>query len=316
MPIKVAQNLQGICELEKEGIFAMEAGRAESQDIRPLRLAILNLMPNKEVTEKQLLRLIANSPLQVEVVFLRTGSYESKNTNSDYLTNFYKTFDDIIKQNQKFDGLIITGAPVERMAFASVEYWEELSSIFKWAEKNVYSSLYICWAAQAAMYYHYGVHKKEVSKKIFGLFNHKVLMPQNPILRGFDSEFIAPHSRHTDVAIDDCKKFVDILATSSDAGLYLAASTDLRKVFIFGHGEYDNDTLHLEYIRDKQKGIKQDKPKNYYIKNKEGVVPPITWRAHQSLLFSNWINYCVYQRTPFNLTNYLEEKNNLKATLT
>jgi len=303
MPVRIDPNLRAGAELEKENIFVMDTARANSQDIRPMRMAILNLMPDKEATEKQLLRLIANTPLQVEVVFLRTQSYTPRNADEDYLNSFYKTFEEVLVAKEKFDALIITGAPVEKLDFVAVDYWDELSQILAWATKNVHSSLYICWAAQAALYYHYGIGKNEVAKKIFGVFAHDVLAPGNPLVRGFDDTFVAPHSRYTevDVAAMVAHPEIDVLATSKEAGQYLAASKDLRRVFVFGHGEYDPETLHLEYVRDKAKGLKTALPKNYYAKGKEGAVPPVQWRAHQALLFSNWLNYCVYQGTPYDL---------------
>ena len=305
MPLKLDKNIRANDVLIKENIFAMDAKRASSQDIRPLRVAILNLMPQKEVAEKQLLRLLSNTPLQIEVVFLRTDTYTATTSDTDYLQNFYQTFEQVKKQKQKFDALIVTGAPVEKLEFKNVDYWQELTKILDWAAKNVYSSLYICWAAQAAIFYHYGIKKYEVDNKIFGLFNHSIPDPLNPLVRGFDNCFVAPHSRHTDIDKNLVinHKDLDALAISDEAGLYLAASKDLRRVFVFGHGEYDADTLHQEYTRDKQKGLKIELPKNYYINNKEGSIPPITWRSHQQLLIQNWLNYCVYQATPFNLEN-------------
>jgi len=303
MPVKAPSKLPAIDTLLKENIFVMDEKTAERQDIRPLRVAILNLMPNKEVTETQLLRLIGNTPLQVETVFLRTSTYESKNTAKSHLDSFYKTFDEVKKLNLKFDGLIITGAPVEQMDFAKVSYWDELSKILAWAAKNVYSSLYICWAAQAALYYHYGIDKKTMPQKIFGIFRHKVMEKNNPLVRGFNDSFLAPHSRYTEVdreKLVKCKE-VDILADSDEGGLFLASSTDLRRVFVFGHGEYDVNSLHDEYVRDKAKGLGTAIPKNYYVDDKEGQLPPLVWRAHVSLLFSNWLNYCVYQQTPYDL---------------
>ncbi len=303
MPVKVVKNIPAIGFLEKENIFIMTEERALSQEIRPLKIAVLNLMPNKIATETQLLRLIANSPLQAEVVFLRTASYVSKNTDSNHLEYFYKTFDEILESKQKFDALIVTGAPVEKMDFTSVAYWDELKAIMEWADHNVYSSMYICWAAQAAAYYHYGINKSVQKKKIFGIYEHKILDKTNPLLRGFNDTFPAPHSRYTQVDAQKMfdEKRLDVLAVSKKAGIYLAASKDLRKVFVFGHGEYDLDTLHNEYIRDRDKGLKTAKPENYYVKNKVGALPPITWRAHESLLFMNWINYCVYQNTPYDI---------------
>jgi len=303
MPVKVPSRLPAIGALEKENIFVMDALRADTQDIRPLRLAILNLMPDKLVTERQLLRLISNTPLQVDVRFLHTGTYESKNADPGHLKAFYHTFSEILEKNTKFDALIITGAPVEKLDFCAVRYWDELSKILKWAQHNVYSSLYICWAAQAALYYHYGINKAEVGAKISGVFEHRVLDKTNPLVRGFDDVFAAPHSRYTEVEHDKvyANKKLCVLAESDEAGLYLAASKDLRRVFQFGHGEYDAETLHNEYTRDVAKGLSIAKPKHYYINGEVGELPPIRWRAHESLLISNWLNYCVYQATPYDI---------------
>ncbi|MCL2796644.1 MAG: homoserine O-succinyltransferase [Firmicutes bacterium] len=303
MPVKAPKNLPAADALEQENIFVMEIDRAEAQDIRPLRVAILNLMPEKHITERQLLRLISNTPLQVEVVLLRTATYQSKNAPPEHLQAFYHTFEEISEKRIKFDALIVTGAPVEKLDFAKVQYWDELSKVFAWAESNVYSSLYICWAAQAAMFYHYGIGKQEVPAKISGVFEHCVKDKLNPLVRGFDESFWAPHSRYTEVETDKvyANKSLTVLAESSEAGLYLAASVDGRRVFQFGHGEYDADTLHNEYIRDVNKGLDIAPPKNYYVGGEAGNLPPIRWRAHESLLISNWLNYCVYQATPYDI---------------
>lgn len=305
MPVKVSKNLPAIGFLEKENIFVMSEDRAEMQEIRPLRIGILNLMPNKIATETQLLRLIANTPLQTEAVFLRTGTYQPKNTDNEHLKSFYKTTEEVIRSREKFDGLIITGAPVEKMDFEEVAYWEELKTIMEWAEHNVYSTMYICWAAQAAVFNLYGIDKTTLGKKLFGIFSHKVLNPNNPLVRCFNDTFEAPHSRHTQVDSEKmfAEKNIDVLAVSDEAGIYLAASKDLRRVFVFGHGEYDRESLHNEYIRDLEKGLDIDIPKNYYINGEVGSLPPLSWRAHESLLVSNWINYCVYQATPYDIQN-------------
>ena len=300
MPVKVAEKLPAISALENENVFVMTESRAVAQDIRPLKLAILNLMPTKEVTEIQLLRLIANTPLQVEAVLLRTASYTGKNTSEEHLTNFYKTFAQV--KNQKFDALIVTGAPVEKMDFFDVKYWDELTGIFKWADANVFSTMYICWAAQAGLYYHHGVDKRLMDAKISGVFSHRTLQPHHPILRGFDDVFPAPHSRHTEVtktAVSSCPDVL-LLAESDEAGVYLAASKNMRHVYVTGHPEYDADTLHKEYTRDIAKGMKIAPPKHYYVNDKIGALPPMTWRSHSMLLFNNWLNYCVYQQTPYN----------------
>lgn len=303
MPVKVAHNLPSKKFLENENIFVMSDDRAEAQEIRPLKIAILNLMPNKIDTETQLLRLIGNTPLQVEIVLLRTASYSSKHTSDEHLNSFYKTFEQVNNAHTKFDGLIITGAPVEKMDFTDVAYWQELSEIMEWSAHNVYSSLYICWAAQAAMYYHYGIKKLPLDKKIFGIFKHSVLDKNNPLVRGFNDEFAAPHSRHTEVdfkAVEQNPE-LDILAKSDEAGIYLVSSHDLRRVFVFGHGEYDLETLDREYTRDLEKGLDIEIPRHYYVDDKAGNLPKMTWRAHSSLLISNWLNYCVYQSTPYDL---------------
>ena len=303
MPVKLDTNIKASSKILKEDVFVMDSLQAEAQDIRPLRVAILNLMPIKEVAEKQLLRLLANSPLQIEVTFLRTDTHIAKNADMEYLINSYKTFKEVVAQKLKFDALIVTGAPVEQMEFLQVDYWNELGGILDWAVKNVYSSMYICWAAQAALYYHYGIKKHAVDKKIFGVFSHQVKDKKHPLVRGFDDSFIAPHSRHTQVdeKLVTSHKDLDVLAVSKEAGLHLVASKDLRKVFAFGHGEYDQDSLHGEYVRDSGKGLKIDLPQNYYVDNKVGYLPPISWRSHQQLLFLNWLNYCVYQKTPYDI---------------
>lgn len=300
MPVKVPTSLPAIKYLEQENIFVMDENRASMQEIRPLKIAILNLMPNKEDTEVQLIRLIANTPLQVEVVLLKTETYCSKNTAEDYLNSFYYTFNE--KKNEKFDGLIITGAPVEKMDFQDVVYWDELQNIMKWAEHNVYSTMYICWAAQAAMFYHYDINKIMLNKKISGIFTHTTYNKTNPLLRGFNDEFNAPHSRYTEVEAEKVRANpdLDILAESSEAGLYLVSSRDLRRVFVFGHGEYDVDTLDKEYKRDKEKGLNIQPPKHYYVGNDEKL-PKMSWRAHESMLIANWLNYCVYQSTPYDI---------------
>ncbi|MBQ8882253.1 MAG: homoserine O-succinyltransferase [Clostridia bacterium] len=303
MPVRISKDLPARKFLEKENIFVMTYERAESQEIRPLKVAVLNLMPNKIDTETQLLRLIGNTPLQVEVVFLTTASYTSKHTPENHLKSFYKTFDEIVKSGDKFDGLIVTGAPVEKLDFLEVAYWDELQKIMEWANKNVYSAMFICWAAQAAMYYHYGVNKQLKNEKIFGVFRHKVSNRTNPIVRGFDDYFYAPHSRYTDIDPSQIRKIKDvtILAESEEAGVYLASSKDLRKVFVFGHGEYDATTLKNEYERDKAKGLGTAIPKNYFENDDPNGAHPLLWRAHEALLVSNWLNYCVYQATPYDI---------------
>ncbi len=302
MPVRIPSNLPAKKLLEQENIFVMTAQRAESQEIRPLRIAILNLMPTKEVTETQLLRLIGNTPLQVDAVLLHTETYKSRNTSESHLAEFYRTFKQIEKE--KFDGLIITGAPVEKLDFQDVKYWKELTKIMKWADKNVFSTLYICWAAQAGLYYHYGINKYDTDKKVFGIFPHNVLNLNNPIVRGFDEVFWAPHSRHTFIKREDilaCDK-LELLCESGEAGVYLAASRDLRQIFVTGHGEYDADTLDREYKRDLKAGLPIEKPLHYYPDNDETKKPRNVWRAHSHILFANWLNYCVYQETPYDIS--------------
>lgn len=299
MPVKIDADLPSAKFLERENIFFMTSERALLQEIRPLKIAILNLMPNKTATETQLLRLIGNTPLQVEIVLLRTATYASKHTDEEYLKSFYMTFDEALEKKMRFDGLVITGAPVEKLEFADVKYWREIERILDWARSNVYSSLYICWAAQAAMFYLYGIDKTALDDKMFGVFRHKVHNKLNPLVRGFNDEFWAPHSRYTEVDPEKVKKVseLEVLADSDEAGLYLVASRDFRHVFVFGHGEYDINTLDDEYKRDVACGIDTKPPKHYY---RDGV-PVMNWRAHESLLIANWLNYCVYQVTPYDL---------------
>ena len=300
-PVKIPNDLPARRVLAGENIFVMTEERATHQEIRPLRILILNLMPTKEVTETQLLRVIGNTPLQVEVTLLRTSTYVSRNTAGEHLEAFYKTFDEV--RDQKFDGLIITGAPVEMMPFEEVDYWHELTAIIEWAEKHVFFTLYICWAAQAGLYYHYGIPKYPLQKKCFGVFTHRVLIPSSPVVRGFDSEFLAPHSRHTEVLAEDIDWVdeLDLLAVSDQAGVYLAASKDGKRVFVTGHSEYDADTLRLEYERDVKKGLPIEVPVNYFPDDDPARPPRVQWRAHSMLLFQNWLNYCVYQETPYNV---------------
>jgi homoserine O-succinyltransferase len=299
MPVKIPNNLPAKEILSQENIFVMDEQRALTQDIRPLRIAILNLMPNKVTTETQILRLLSNSPLQLEVLLLHTSSYCSKNTSSEHLDNFYTTFEAI--KTQKFDGLIITGAPVEQLEFEQVEYWAELCAIMDWSKQNVFSTLHICWGAQAALYYHYQIPKYALPKKMFGIFPHQPSVVSNKLMRGFDDLFWVPHSRHTanlsqDIA--NCSK-LQILADSNEAGVYLVASCDYRQIFITGHSEYDRYSLHDEYVRDLGKGLSIDLPHNYYPNNDPAQKPSSRWRGHAHLLFANWLNYCVYQETPF-----------------
>ncbi len=299
MPVKIPDGLPAVEALSKENIFVMTGQRASTQDIRPLRIALLNLMPTKQATETQLLRMLGNTPLQVEITLLRTGSYQSRNAEQDYLETFYRTFDDV--KGEPFDGCVITGAPVEQFAFEDVQYWDELVRMMDWADRNVFSTLYICWAAQAALYHFYGIEKHRLNKKLFGVFPHAVLNRGHKLVRGFDDIFYAPHSRHTTIYVPDAAREadLDILCTSNEAGLYLAASHDGGRVFVTGHSEYDARTLELEYRRDLAAGKPIRMPVNYYPNDDDTQPPLLSWRAHGSLLFANWLNYFVYQETPY-----------------
>ena len=299
MPIKISNNLPAHEILTNENIFIMNHGRAFHQDIRALRIAILNLMPTKIATETQLLRLLGNTPLQVEIALLHPKTHPSKNTPEDHLNNFYQTFGEIA--DEKFDGLIITGAPVELLEFAAVDYWEELTAIMDWARHNVYSTLYICWAAQAGLYYRYHIPKSPLPKKMFGVFEHRVMQKYVKLLRGFDDLFFAPHSRHSEVQRGEIVKVpeLEILAESDEAGVYLVASKDGRHVFVSGHPEYDPLTLKGEYERDLAKGLPIAIPRNYFPLDDPRGNPLVKWRSHANLLFFNWLNYYVYQETPF-----------------
>ncbi|MFC4102972.1 homoserine O-acetyltransferase MetA [Paenibacillus xanthanilyticus] len=301
MPIKVPDNLPAKEILARENIFVMDESVAYHQDIRPLRIAILNLMPTKETTETQLLRLIGNTPLQVEAVLLHPKTHTSKNTSSEHLESFYKTFDDI--KHEYYDGLIITGAPVEQMPFEDVNYWEELKDIMDWSATRVTSTLHICWASQAGLYHHYGVPKYNLDEKIFGVYPHTLHKRNVPLTRGFDELFFVPQSRHTEVRAEDIEGIeeLEILSTSEEAGVYLVASRDGKQVFVTGHSEYDPQTLKWEYDRDKAKGLAIGVPKNYFPKDDPTLAPLSSWRAHANLLFSNWLNYYVYQQTPYEL---------------
>ncbi len=308
MPVKIPDGLPAIEALAAENIFVMTTQRATTQDIRPLRIAILNLMPTKQATETQLFRLLGNTPLQVEITLLHTGSYTSKNTSRDYLDAFYRTFDEV--REAPFDGLIVTGAPVEQYAFEDVYYWDELVALMDWADGHVFSTMYICWAAQAALYHHYGIEKRPLDKKLFGVFPHKILRRGHKLLRGFDDVFYAPHSRHTTIAVEDAARVpdLDLLCTSEEAGLYLAASRDGRRIYVTGHSEYDADTLGSEYKRDLAAGLPIQVPRNYYPGDDPSQPPMLMWRAHGSLLFANWLNYFVYQETPYDLGSIRRER--------
>ncbi len=301
MPIKVQSDLPAREILERENIFVMDEHRAVHQDIRPIQIAILNLMPLKEETELQLLRSLSNTPLQVDVTFVKVSSHESKNTSTSHLNKFYVEFSDI--RDKRFDGMIITGAPVEMLEFEEVDYWEELTQIMDWTEKNVTSTIFLCWAAQAGLYHFYGLQKKKLDKKMFGLFWHKVLNRKIPLVRGFDDEFLAPHSRHTEVPMEDIRKCgaLTVLAESQEAGLFLAMADEGKKIFVMGHPEYDRVTLDGEYKRDQAKGLPIDLPKNYYKDDNPENRPLLMWRAHANNLYTNWLNYYVYQITPYDL---------------
>ena len=307
MPIKIPDNLPAKEILQQENIFTMDETVAFHQDIRPLRIAILNLMPTKETTETQILRLIGNTPLQVEFVLLHPKTRMTKHTSPEHLAMFYKTFDDV--KDEFFDGMIITGAPVEHLEFEEVTYWDELRQIMDWTRTNVTSTFHICWAAQAGLYHHYGVPKYPLPEKLFGVFPHRVCKQNVKLLRGFDETFYVPQSRHTEVRREDIEKVdaLEILSESDEAGVYIVASKDGRFIFVTGHSEYDALTLKWEYDRDKAKGLRIALPKNYFPNNDPNQMPVITWRAHANLLFSNWLNYYVYQETPYDL-------NLLKAT--
>nr|WP_303181375.1 homoserine O-succinyltransferase [Lachnoclostridium phocaeense] len=301
MPIRVQNDLPAKEILEQENIFVMDDHRATHQDIRPIRIGLLNLMPLKEDTELQILRSLSNTPLQIDVVFINVSSHESKNTSTSHLNKFYLPFNEV--KDQKFDGFIITGAPVEQMPFEEVDYWEELTQIMEWTKTNVTSTLHLCWGAQAALYYHYGINKVPLEKKLFGVFNHKVLNRKIPLVRGFDDVFLAPHSRHTDVPAEKIRQDgrITILAESKKAGAFLSMAQDGRQIFVMGHPEYDRVTLDGEYKRDLAKGLPIEIPENYYPDNDPQNRPLLTWRAHGNNLYTNWLNYYVYQVTPYNM---------------
>lgn len=301
MPIKINSDLPAKKILEDENIFIMDESRAMHQDIRPLKIVILNLMPIKEDTEVQLLRSLSNTPLQVDVTFLTTGSYVGTHTPTSHLDQFYLTFEDI--QDKKFDGLIITGAPVELMQFEEVNYWDELVRIMEWSKSNVTSTLHICWGAQAGLYYHYGIDKESLNEKMFGIFEHRVLKRKEPFVRGFDDVFFAPHSRYTTVSREAilANDNLEILAESEEAGVFIVTSKDRKRIFVMGHPEYDRVSLDKEYRRDVAKGLEIALPKNYYPSNQPQERPNLVWRAHANAMYTNWLNYYVYQVTPFDL---------------
>ena len=301
MPIKIPNELPATKTLTDENIFVMTEHRAMTQDIRPLQILLLNLMPTKIDTETQLARLLGNTPLQVELEFIHTRSHQSKNTPQEHLFSFYKTFDEV--QHRKFDGLIITGAPVEQLPFEEVEYWDELCEIFAWSRRHVFSTFHICWGAQAALYYHYGIKKYPLEEKLFGVFEHRVTHKGSILFRGFDDTFMAPHSRHTTILRKDIEAIpsLKILAESDKAGVYAVSTHGGAEVFITGHSEYDSDTLEKEYLRDKNAGLPIHVPENYYPDDDDTKRPVCTWRSGANLLYSNWLNYFVYQTTPYDL---------------
>ena len=303
MPITISNNLPAAKVLESENIFIMTEDRATHQDIRPLHILILNLMPTKVETETQLLRLLGNSPLQIDIDLLQTATHTSKNTSREHLLEFYQIFPDI--QNNKYDGMIITGAPVEALHFDEVDYWDELCEIMDWSVNNVYSTLHICWGAQAGLYHHHHISKYPLPRKLSGIFKHRPIDPFHPLTRGFDEMFYMPHSRYTEVHQDDIDKkdTLQTLALSETAGVAIVATKDARQVFVTGHCEYDRYTLAKEYERDVQRGISPQIPQNYFPGNDPAAVPPMVWRGHANLLFSNWLNYFVYQQTPYDLSD-------------
>jgi len=301
MPLIIPNDLPAAETLQRENIFTMHEGRAVTQDIRPLKIVIVNLMPTKIATETQLARVLANSPLQVELTLLTMDTHESKNISQEHMEAFYKTIDEV--KSDRFDGMILTGAPVEQLPFEEVDYWKELTEIFDFARDSVYSSIFICWGAQAALYYHYGIEKHMLEKKVFGIFREKVVRPLNPLMRGFDETFYAPHSRHTEVLREDILAHPElrILAESPEAGPHILSTENGRQIFILGHQEYDKDTLAIEYFRDVEKGRDIGVPENYFEDDDPKKEPVFRWRSHASLLFSNWLNYYVYQATPYNI---------------
>ena len=301
MPIKIPNNLPAKNILESENIFVMDAERAYKQDIRPLKILILNLMPLKSVTETQILRLLGNTPLQVEVEFIYTATYIPTHTSKNYLTEFYGTFNDV--KNKKYDGFIITGAPIELLDFEDVAYWEELKNIMEWSKSNVWSTFHICWGAQAGLYYHYGINKKILEKKISGVYKHKLCVKHEKLFRGFDDEFFVPHSRYTEICRADLEKVQElkILSESDTAGIYAIANLEKRQFFITGHAEYDPYTLRNEYERDVKAGLNPQIPQNYYPEDDPTKEPVVKWRSVAHLLFANWLNYYVYQETPYEI---------------
>jgi homoserine O-succinyltransferase len=307
MPIRIPNDLPAVKTLNDENIFVMTEKRAITQDIRPLKILLLNLMPKKIETETQLSRLLGNTPLQVELTLIHTKSHQSKNTSSEHLLAFYKTFDDIKSEN--FDGMIITGAPVEHLPFEQVEYWQELCEIMEWTKTHVHSTFHICWGAQAGLYYHFGINKHPLEKKLFGVFEHHADYKKSMLLRGFDDKFLVPHSRHTTVLAEDIKahRELKILASSKEAGVYAVSTKNGKQIFITGHSEYDQNTLKDEYLRDLGEGKPIEIPKNYFPGDNPNKPPIVSWRGHSNLIYSNWLNYFVYQTTPYDITEISEE---------
>lgn len=305
MPINIPENLPAAKVLESENVFVMTQERAMSQDIRPLKILILNLMPTKITTETQLLRLLGNSPLQVNIEFLQMATHTSKNTPLDHLSSFYKVFDEV--KFNSYDGMIITGAPVELLRFEQVDYWDELCTIMEWSEHKVYSTLHICWGAQAGLYYHYGIPKYAFDEKLSGIFSHRVLNSKHPLMRGIDDIFYLPHSRNTGVKTTDVRIHdnLEILSMSDEAGVSIVANKSGRQIFMLGHPEYDRDTLASEFFRDLDKGIDPQIPKNYFPHNNTELTPKMQWKSYANLLFINWLNYYVYQNTPYNLSDLM-----------
>ena len=301
MPIQIPNDLPAASTLLQENIFVMTQQRAESQQIRPLEIVLLNLMPTKIATETQLSRLLGNTPLQVHLELMHMSSHRSKNISQEHLLTFYKSFDEL--KHRKFDGMVITGAPVELMDFEDVDYWQELCQIMEWSKTNVHSTFHICWGAQAGLYYHYGVPKYPLDKKLFGVFEHEADYKRAILLRGFDDVFWAPHSRHTTIHREDVEKIpgLKILASSKEAGVYAVMSKGGRQIFVTGHSEYDPETLNNEYVRDKNQGLEIAVPKNYFPNDDDTQAPIVRWRGHANLLFSNWLNYFVYQTTPYDI---------------
>ena len=315
MPIQIPNDLPAREILQQENIFVMTENRATTQDIRPLEIVLLNLMPTKIATETQLSRMLGNTPLQVKLELLHTKSHVSKNTAQDHLLNFYKSFDEI--KHRKFDGMVITGAPVEFMDFEEVDYWDELCQIMEWSKTNVHSTFHICWGAQAGLYYHYGINKKIMDKKLFGVFEHTADYKRSILLRGFDDSFWVPHSRHTTVDRADIEAVPElkIIASSEKAGVYLVMTKEGRQIFVTGHSEYDPETLRTEYLRDKNQGLPIEVPENYFPNDDDTKEPFVRWRSHGNLLYSNWLNYFVYQTTPYDIMTIgqqTDEKNTSK----